>query len=152
MVFPLHVLYSLGIIGIFFQTWEYLSWISQRANDFVWIVVTQQCWSESSFGIKKRDLFLCQMSYCSYLLELLCLEALHLLGLCQGISQHLLPEEECGRKRKHCCIYCYCHTLLLFQFWFVPKPSQITGNFLITCWNVVTLLSLKKLEEVAFEV
>lgn len=58
------------------------------------------------------------MSYCSYLLELLCLEALHLLGLCQGISQHLLPAEDCccGRKRKHCCIYCYCHTLLLFQF------------------------------------
>lgn len=49
-------------------------------------VVAQQCSSESSFGSKK-ELSLQRMSSGSYLLELISLEALHLLGLCQGTSQ-----------------------------------------------------------------
>lgn len=87
VVFPLHVPYSLGIMGIFCQTRDYLSFISQRANILCELWLPNNATLKAPLEGKRKESCLHQTSSCSYLLELISLEALHLLGLCQGTSQ-----------------------------------------------------------------
>lgn len=158
MVFPLHVPYSLGITGIFCQTRDYVRFISQRANIFCELWLPNNATLKAPSEEKRKASSLRQMSSCSYLLQIISLEALHLLGLCQGTSQQAFWRQSSQQrtiavraKKKHWCIYCYYPILLLFHFWFVSKISPFAGNFLLTCWKVVALLGLKKLEEEAFK-
>lgn len=89
-VFSFHFPCSLGIIGIFCQTQDYLIFIFQRTNIFMWIVVIQQWYSKSFFERKKKGIIsLPDKSLHLSFSELISLEALHLHSLARDApSRH----------------------------------------------------------------
>lgn len=86
MVFPLHIPFSLGILGIFCQARDYLSVISQRANILCELRLSSNAAVKAPLEEKRMELSLLHMSSCSYLLEIISLEAFDLLNLCHGTS------------------------------------------------------------------
>lgn len=58
-----------------------------KSKYFMWIVVIQQWYSKCSLEEKRKESPLHQTRLCTYLSELINLEALHLLSLCQGCPQ-----------------------------------------------------------------
>lgn len=121
-VFSFHIPCSLGIIGIFCQTQDYLIFIFQRANILCELWLPNNGTLKAPLEEKRKEASLHQISLCTYLSELISLEALHLLILCQGCSQQAFLRQSPRRglllweKGKHPCICCYYHILLRFQF------------------------------------